>query len=139
MAYKKGGTRAKAKACKPQSPAVNHNSKAPNPTSEKEQNVGKGSLEGRVAKLRQQLQEAEVEEALERAKGTMHGISSPRCQGQPSSRPHNLLRGSARGYPSSSITGYRLSCHNSVLRVPHRGTLENKASTSYKKEMGGGL
>ena len=89
---------------------VNHNprlstitAKPQNPTSEKEQNVGKGSLEGRVAKLRQQLQEAEVEETLERAKGTMHGISSPDAKDNPHLGPIIYSEVQLEGIPVQAL------------------------------------
>ena len=85
---------------------VNHNTRLSTitanphyPTSEKEQNVGRGSLEGRVAKLRQQLQEAEVEEALER----VHSISSPDAKDNPHLGPIIYLEVQLEGIPVQAL------------------------------------
>ena len=60
-------------------------------------------MEGRVAKLRQQLQEAEVKEALERAKGTMHGISSPDAKDNPHLGPMIYSEVQLEGIPVQAL------------------------------------
>ena len=73
------------------------------PTGGEEEIREQGSMTGRVAELRRQLQEAEVEEALEKAKGTMHGISSPDAKNSPHLGPIIYSEVQLKGVPVRAL------------------------------------